>query len=249
PARVSLVTKSGTNDFHGSVWFNTHNSFFDANSHNAPAGSKKPVNRDNYEGVHFSGPVHIPKLYNGRNRTFFMFTLELLRKPNHTAVFLTTPTQAMRNGDFSAYRNPAGQLIAIRDPLTGQPFDGNVIPASRIYAGAQNYLNQIYPLPNITTAVLNNNAFGDFTPSYVAQNRIDIRFDQAIKNKHTLFFRINRFQNPPSNNSTLFGSGVNTSLFIFHTYEVSYSAGLRPNLLNVFRFGMSDIPNTHRIGD
>src|SRR5581483_2427484 len=95
----------------------------------------------------FSGPVIIPKLYNGKDRTFFMFDYEgrKVRQPNQIG-FNNVPTDAFRNGDLSALLNrrdatgrplPAIQVI---DPLTGTPFPGNIIPASRISPIARNLL-------------------------------------------------------------------------------------------------------------
>jgi hypothetical protein len=220
----------------------------DANSHNAPAGSPTPFTRDNYEGLHVSGPVFLPKLYDGRNRSFFMFTLELYQKPLHGPSFLTSPTDAMRRGDFSNLRDPSGQLIPIRDPLTQQPFPGNIIPANRVYPGAKPYLDQFYPLPNISTPVFNNNTFTDFYEYNLISRRWDVRFDQVISPKNTFFFRYFRYQDPNDRYFKFFGSGKNLSLFNFHTYQFSDTHTFTPSLLNEFRFAMTDIVNLQRVG-
>src|SRR5438093_11830873 len=71
PAQVSLLSRSGANALHGALYWDTHHSVFDANNHNVPRGSRKAFTRDNFEGLNMSGPVYIPKLYDGRNRSFF----------------------------------------------------------------------------------------------------------------------------------------------------------------------------------
>jgi len=177
-----------------------------------------------------------------------MFTVELLQKPTHGATFATTPTEAMRRGDFSDLRNPAGQLIPIRDPLTGQPFPNNIIPPDRVYAGSKPYLDRFYPIPNITTPVLNNNAFGEFNETNLISRRYDFRYDHVISDKNTAFFRLFRYQDPPGRYFKFFGSDKNLSLFDFHTYQFNDTHTFRPNLLNEFRFAMSDIVNTQRVG-
>ena len=116
PAQMSLLTRSGSNAFHGALYWDTHHSVFDANSHNAVRGSKKGFARDNFWGSHFSGPVYLPKLYDGRNRTFFMFTHELFRRPTVAPTFITTPTAAMRRGEFLRVSRP--DRAGDSDPLS-----------------------------------------------------------------------------------------------------------------------------------
>jgi hypothetical protein len=102
----------------------------------------------------------IPKLYEGRNKTFFLFTGEKYREGTPAPLFSTTPTAAMKNGDFSGLVDASGRLITIYDPATGRdvngvwtrdPFPGNIIPANRISPVARAIM-QYYPDPNGTTA-------------------------------------------------------------------------------------------------
>jgi hypothetical protein len=157
---VNVSLKSGTNSLHG-VGYEFYrrksldsNSFL-LNSRNAP---KADHYLDQY-GFSVDGPVVIPGLYNGRNKTFFLFTGERYREGTPAPQFSTTPTEAMRNGDFSNYRDAAGNLITIYDPATGRlengvwvrdPFPGNQIPANRIDPVAKQFL-AYYPLPNNVT--------------------------------------------------------------------------------------------------
>jgi hypothetical protein len=157
---VNVSLKSGTNTLHGVGYEFYRRNWLDANSfllnsRNAPKSSHY---LDQY-GVSLDGPVVIPGVYNGRNKTFFLFTGERYREGTPAPLFGTTPTQAMRNGDFSDYRDAAGNLITIYDPRTGRlvntqwvrdPFPGNIIPPDRISPIAKNILSY-YPLPNNVT--------------------------------------------------------------------------------------------------
>lgn len=153
---VNIITRSGTNDFHGTLYEFNQNSAFNATPFfTNKAGAKKPVSRFNQYGGSFSGPIRIPKLLDGRNKLFFMFAYEGVKDALPAPTTNTMPTAAERNGDFSALLG-VGNAYQLFDPLTGvvqggrvarQPFAGNVIPANRISPIAKNYL-QYYPLPN-----------------------------------------------------------------------------------------------------
>src|SRR5436309_945593 len=154
-ARVEVSLKSGTNQFHGTLYEFLRNNALDAenyflNFELAPTEVRKPKNafRRNQFGAFASGPVLIPKLYNGRNRTFWSFNYEGRREMIESPTTAWFPTPAMRNGDFSSFLNPVDSTgrvvrapIVIYDPLNGgAPFPNNVIPASRINSGAKNLL-------------------------------------------------------------------------------------------------------------
>ena len=151
---VNMTLKSGTNSFHG-VGYDfmrrkalAANSFL-LNSRNAP---KTEQYIDQY-GFSVDGPVF-------RNKTFFLFTGERYREGTPAPLFSTTPTEAMRRGDFSGLVDASGRQIVIYDPATGRdvngvwtrdPFAGNIIPADRIDPIAQKIVG-FYPLPNGVTA-------------------------------------------------------------------------------------------------
>ncbi|HEV2445915.1 MAG TPA: TonB-dependent receptor, partial [Candidatus Sulfopaludibacter sp.] len=145
----NFTTRSGTNQLHGTAYEYLTNEDFDAYR---PFTYQNPRSRKNDFGGTIGGPVYIPKLYNGKNKTFFFFNLEVYRNTVNTAGnFITLPTAAMRNGDFSALltgrqlgTDPAGHAImenAIYDPASAQnvngqlvtsPFPGNIIPQGRM---------------------------------------------------------------------------------------------------------------------
>jgi hypothetical protein len=166
-AVVNAVLKGGTNQLHGSVFEFFRNNVLNANSFagNA-AGNPRGVMRWNQPGFVVDGPVVIPHLYNGKDRTFFMFNMEWIRNASPLPYTASYPTQAERNGDYSTLVNSNGQPVIIYDPFTTtltngqylrQPFSGNVLPKSRINPIGQNLINA-YPLPNIagTTGGFNN---------------------------------------------------------------------------------------------
>src|SRR6478672_9809508 len=158
---MNMSLKSGTNSFHGTVYEYYRRKWLDANSFLLNARSTPKVNHylDQY-GFEIDGPVKIPGIYNGTNKTFFMFTGERYREGTPAAQFSSVPTAAMKTGDFSGLKDAQGRPIVIYDPLTGHdvnglwvrdPFPGNIIPANRINATAKAIM-QYYPAPNCTTA-------------------------------------------------------------------------------------------------
>ncbi len=122
-AVVNVVSKSGTNEFHGNVFAFHRNEVF--NARNVFAAERDPLKRTQFGGT-FGGPVHIPGLYRGRDKTFFFLGYQGTRtRTQDNALNAIVPTDANRQGDFSS--SPQ----AVTDPLTGAPFPGNLIPLSR----------------------------------------------------------------------------------------------------------------------
>ena len=131
---VNIVTKSGSNDFHGSAYEFLRNADF--NARNFFAAKRDPLKRNQFGGA-FGGPFDIPHLYNGKNKTFFFMSYEgtRIRNVGNTSSEYV-PTATDLTGDFSAYltanpNNPLNKATIINDPLTGKPFPGNIIPTSR----------------------------------------------------------------------------------------------------------------------
>ena len=155
--QIRFVTKSGTREFHGDVLENYRNAALDANSWTRnrsgdPRLSKGPDPFTFHQfGFHLGGPVLIPGKFNAnRSKMFFFWGEEWIRRRDTQTSTGTVPTAAMRGGDFSELLNPSntffGRARPITDPLTGQPFPGNVIPQTRISPNGQALLNA-YPLP------------------------------------------------------------------------------------------------------
>ena len=178
-AFVNVVGRRGTNDFHGSLFEFLRNNKFDSRNFFDVTGKSAP-NKRNQFGFVFSGPVRIPTIYNGKDKTFFLFSWEWQRQRNGTTSTALVPTAQERAGDFSGTSTP------IVDPLTKVPFPGNRLPASSINRVGQGLIglypvsNNADPARNFVNAPLRK---FDFTvPSF--------RIDQKINDKNNFFGRV-----------------------------------------------------------
>lgn len=138
--QIIAVTRGGTNELHGTLLAFNRNRFLAAKNFFATGLPLPQFNRNEFGG-NVSGPVVIPKLYSGKDRTFFFFNYEGFRRRQAQIRSNQVATQKMRGGDFSEFRS-------ITDPLTGAPFPGNIIPANRLSPVSQR-LGQLWPLPNL----------------------------------------------------------------------------------------------------
>lgn len=229
-ADVTTVSKSGTDQFHGDLFWYTQNSALDAKAYGALT---KPRRIGNDFGVSAGGPVEIPGLYNGKDKTFFYTTYEGFRYPLQRTIQNEVPTQAMRNGDFSAFSSP------VIDPTTGQPFANNQIPGNRISPVAQKILAKLYPLPNAgdvnTLHAANYVTNADNTYN---SNQYDIRLDQYIGSKQSMFARYtHKGTDQLQPNDLLVPSSSN--LGTYRILVVSHDYSLTPNQQNEFRFGFT----------
>jgi hypothetical protein len=156
---INMSTKGGTNDIHGSAYYWFKNAALDAmNFFDNKAGLSKLAYQDHRYGATVGGPVVIPKVYDGRSKTFFLYSWEENRwsSPANTNQYATVPTAAERTGDFSALLR-VGSQYQIYNPFTTRPdtpgryrrdpFPGNVIPKSQLSTVGQN-LAGLWPLPN-----------------------------------------------------------------------------------------------------
>jgi hypothetical protein len=201
---VILTTKSGTNEFHGSAQFRLRNEAFNANrfENNAvqPFVPRAPFKQQGYSAT-FGGPVFIPKLYNGKDKTFFFLSYEGFRFNQALDYFRTVPTAAERRGDFSQTLAQVGaQFVPVQvfDPYnalpvpgtTGQfrrmPFPNAIIPPSRINPQMAAITGE-FPLPNRTpddpTGV--NNFFNRMTRAFL-RDSINARLDHRLT-RHSLY--------------------------------------------------------------
>jgi len=151
---TSINLRSGTNKLHGELFEFFKNDKLNANGYSRNAvGIARPPYRNNTFGFRVDGPVFIPKIFDGRNKLFWMLSLEGLRERNPQTQLWTVPTADQRNGDFSKLVTNANQQIAIFDPLSSngitarQQFPGNVIPRQRINPLASRAVG-FFPLPN-----------------------------------------------------------------------------------------------------
>lgn len=200
-ALVNVSTKSGTNTLHGEAYWWLRNSAFDtANIFQNRAGQTLPVYQDNRYGLAGGGPVLLPKLYNGKNKTFWFYNWEANKFGNPKSFTNTVPTEAMRRGDLSAllalgsnYQvyDPATTTAAAGGRFSRQPFAGNLIPASRLDPVAQKIL-PYWSAPNQAgTRDGRNNHF------LAGKSLEDVwvhlaRLDHAFNQNHRIFLRLNK---------------------------------------------------------
>ena len=149
-ANITLVTKSGTQDFHGlASYFKRHEQFNANDFFNNRLGQPKPRYRFNTWNYNVGGPVYIPGKFNrNREKLFFFFSQEYWPlRTSQPLGQLTVPTELERAGDFSQSVDLNNRMIAVNDPTTGKAFPGNRVPASRIDPNGQALL-KFLPLPN-----------------------------------------------------------------------------------------------------
>ncbi len=202
---VSVNTKSGTNALHGTMYYWLKNSALDSTDFFINKASQvKPVYQDHRYGVTVGGPVQLPRLYNGHNKTFFFFAWEGNRYSSPAATNGQTssvPTAAERTGDFSALL-AIGTQYQIYNPFTTtaiangryqrQPFAGNILPKDLLNTVGLNLVN-LYPLPNQqgTRDGLSNYYYPDnrriWSDSYMG------RFDHSFSENNRLFLRLNHY--------------------------------------------------------
>jgi hypothetical protein len=221
---VVVIGKSGTNDFHGTVFEFIRNEDLNARNYFAPAGAKPEVRR-NQDGFTIGGPIR-------KNKTFFFADWQGTRLRTGTTRQSVVPTVAQRNGVFST---------AIYDPSTSPrtPFPANTIPTSRFDPIAAQVL-QHYPLPNASGA--NNYTRTAVEPD--SQDQFDGRIDQIFNSKHRAFARYSYLRD--DDNPVTFlpdGSGSLTSGVIGHAITrgdgiaSEYDWTVSPTMLNQARFG------------
>lgn len=241
-----FVVRSGTNEFHGNLYEFLRNNDFDARGF---FNASTAVHHENEFGGSVGGPIDIPKLYSGKNRSFFFTNLNWykLRGGAQNSI-ASVPDQAFRNGDLSGLVDSSGKLIQIYDPATtrpdGQggfirdPFPGNIIPANRISPAAKNILSYV-PNPTLP-GVLNN---------YPASG-------SSANNNHNWTIKIDHYFNAAHRISGTWNDGVNLDNGPYaalphpvqssrdghnfqKTIRFSYDWTISPTLLNSFRVGFN----------
>jgi hypothetical protein len=235
---VNVVTKSGTNELHGDLFEFLRNSKLEAtNFFINQAGQKKGTFIFNEFGGTVGGPVVIPHLYNGRNRTFFFLSYDALRWVQAYPMTTSLPTSAQRAGDFSSTRNQSGQLISIYDPVSTVPnpsvvgtytrsaFPGNIIPVSRQDPVAVNIMNHV-PTPNLPGAPFTAaNNFTSNASAPLTKDAYTARVDHAFNDSNKFFARAS-IQQTDTGRPQLYGSAylVATPINAVNEYDNSRQA-------------------------
>ncbi len=185
---------SGTNAYHGDLFEINRNSLFDSvGFFNGPAWGGKttpPPDHENNYGFNIAGPIRIPHVYDGRNKTFGHYSQEWYKQNNEDTDVSTVPTVQEKKGDFSDLVDSNGKLIPIYDPTTGQPFPGNVIPTGRISPLSSSIL-QFIPDPDRPGSgpggLLSNKSFAPFI-NPIIQHVWGFVVDQTLTSKQMLHY-------------------------------------------------------------
>ncbi len=238
-AQFAAVTKSGQNTPHGSLYWGNFNSNFSARSW-ADASAPSFINHNMF-AVTNGGPIYIPKLYDGRNKTFYFFSYGGARYRSGNRQRVSVPTAAFMQGDFSSL---LGQ-VTLLDPLAGTPFPGNRIPADRISPVSRAVQGIIYPAPNspgLGSLGLTNNLV--FDPGYQFNSDVySIRVDQKISDQNQLFVRvgltINNQDISPGHLKQGYGSGNWRGNHPGRSVVISDTHTISPNLVNELKLGFS----------
>jgi hypothetical protein len=218
--QINLVSKSGSNEFHGSAFYFARDDAWDAkNFFDPPTREKPPLDQKQFGGT-ISGPL-------AKNKTFVLFNYEGTRVDRGFSRFGTVPTRDQLEGRFSR---------TIIDPRTGQPFPNNTIPQSRFSRLAQLAIrNGWFPAPNVSAAQGN---YQEIRTLPRTQDQYNVRVDQDLGRLGRAFARFTRttYENTIAGTFT---EAIGNSLFIQETdnWQVSHTWPIRGNIVNVLRVG------------
>ena len=252
---TNITIRSGTNQIHGSAF-----DFFDNDALNARSFFQqiRSTVRHNEGGFTFGAPVYLPKIYNGRNKTFFFFGQQLVYYTNtNSGSLFTVPRADFRFGDFSQLLDSTNTQIPIFDPSTTQSdgkggfmrdqFPGNRIPASRISAVSQK-IAALIPQPDLATLQINN--FRNRTGSGTYRNYDStFKIDHSFSNTHKVSITFSDQYNPRVIAGKGYGvdsplEGSQSPKYIHdRTGRINYDWIVRPNVLSHFTIGVDRYNN------
>jgi len=240
---VDLVVKSGSNQFHGTAYEILRNTDLDSagwiNNYNS-AG--RPIDRQNDFGAQLSGPITIPKLYHGKDKTFFMFNYEGYRYTNSSSAYDTLPLSAYGQGNFSAILQPEtrfGQSFLphqLYNPATGTPFAGNMIPASLADPVMQKMMKYL-PVAQ-TSDVIDN--FFNTTVNTVGADIFTVKVDENISEKQKLYIMYSHDARPRRTTQSLGEDFTSIWASQWSDYaRLAYDYTITPNIVNHVDAGFS----------
>lgn len=269
----AFVSKSGTNQFHGNLYEFLRNDYLDAAGFFDNANSKrKPTLKQHDFGGTVGGPVWIPKVYNGRNKSFFFFSGEFFRnRTGPRADQFTVPLAEMYQGNFSNWKDQNGILLPIYDPATTTlqsngsytraPFAGNLIPTSRFSSVAKNVIPLATMRPNLadTRGILNPNPRNNFLTTTGARtdpwDKWSIKGDHIFNDKQRVGFLFQKNRtlqlavgDPPGLPGPL-NNGFQYGDTWTKVYRGTHDWNLAPTMLNHISVGFNDWGQVRRAGD
>ncbi len=182
-ADITTTSRAGTNTYHGGVFENHINTALNAGD---PFTGSKPKTIMNDFGGFLGGPVSIPRLYNGHDKTFVFLSYEGLRLPREVPLVTSVPSLAMRQGNLTSYLAQQG-TGAVNNP-DGTPLDPANVPVSPV---AANIMAALFPIPNRGSADSYQNNYAVNFPAPISSNQGDLRLDQTINSRQSMFARVN----------------------------------------------------------
>jgi hypothetical protein len=273
-SQVNIVSKGGTNKLHGSIFEDNRNNDYDAlpfetiENVNTATKTANPVLHQNQFGFVADGPVYIPKLYDGRNKSFWMANYEGWRINNGSIANEQVPNPAVLTGDFSsetyaagigglpggplpAYGTPActtllgaGYNCMPVDPLTGQAFPGNKIPQSRFisHIGQLAVTNKYWAQPTVQNAPEGTTNLVSAIGGLLDTNQQTYRGDQTLGKLGSVFFRFTHstYVNHSLYNSGSLDYGIEEYFENQKNWELSHTVNIGQKNVNTFRFGYLD---------
>lgn len=247
-SQVNIISRSGTNQLHGSVFEFGRNDSLDAQNFFA---TSKPELRQNQFGFVAGGPVYIPKLYDGRNKTFWLANYEGWRIRQGSISQGIVPDPSELNGDFSSLNLPAFGTAACNsalllnqpcmpvDPTTGQPFSNDQIPSSSFSrVAAQSLALKLFPAPNCSPAVCAGNNYRVNETLPTGFNQQTYKGDQDLGRLGKVFFRYTYSDYTTTSLGTLSGAvGNNNFVEKENSIGIGWTVALGSNKVNSFRIG------------
>ncbi|HMF78917.1 MAG TPA: TonB-dependent receptor [Bryobacteraceae bacterium] len=247
---TNLSIRSGTNDFHGTAYFSlTRKDLWANDFYNNSLGRERGDYRFNRPGFTVGGPVWIPKLYNGRNKTFFQFGFEDIHdsRPRYDATTPQVPTPAMKNGDFSQLL-ALGSNYQIYNPYTrrlvnGQfqesPFPGNRIPTNLFNPVGKAILDKYYANPTSPGGPDGqNNLLIPTLPERSKYYNYTLRIDQNLSDRQRLYARYSAYNRDSTYNDYFGNAATGTSFsFISKNAVIDDTIVISPTLVLDVRYG------------
>jgi hypothetical protein len=247
PATVTMVTKSGTNQFHGTAFETFRNNGAGLRARQRQSGNTSPFYVRNEYGVAGGGPVYLPKLYDGRNKTFWFAAFEGIKdRQKRFSTNNRVPTLAMWGGDFSNIIDTSSRRTTIYDPLTTNsaglrtPFNGNIIPKAR-----QNPVyGVIQSVTHLPTRDVNPYLGGNMDEVYSNKNdgdNLTLKADQRLGDKDNLSFRYTRSSRLSAITGGVFGTpraditngfGTSRGDYKIHNTTLRHTRSFTPTFLS-----------------
>jgi len=258
PATVTLVTKSGTNEFHGSLFETLRNNGGGLRARQRQDGNTPALLIRNEFGASVGGPVLIPKVYNGKNRTFFFAAYEGLRQRQKSFYSDVVPTPEMWQGNFSGVIDSNNRSTGIFDPLTTNatgtrtPFSGNIIPRSRI-APILGVMESVTHLPTDPINPYQGANMREFYPLNINSDTLTFRGDHRFSDKDSISGRLTRtvldrkqfggvFGAPRAEITNGFGTG-RTDAKIYNAY-IRHTHLFTPNMFTETQLAVNRAPKS-----